>query len=301
MATRRRTSASTRGTRGANGAADHPELSTLALYEKYVLGTARFVELPIKELYIDHKYQRELNEGQVKKIANNFDYDLFEPPTVNDRSHWPGYKGRQWAMIDGQHRREAAKRNNLETITCRVISVPPEREAELFVELNRQRLWLNPLAAFKAELARGNPAAKEIEKCLADRGLEVGSGVYKAGQRTNGKAVMAIASMKKIYSQGGYVGLAKVVDVAAAAWPEDDSQRFQGNILLGIDAFLNSQRNVDLDRLAERLESVTARQLVAKGQALWYAWKGLGEGPLSKKSLVDAIGEEVRRLYRKHR
>jgi len=188
------------------------------------------------------------------------------------------------------------------SMTCRIISVSPEKEAELFVALNRQRLWLPPVAAFKAELTAGNPAAKEIVKCLADRDLEVGAPGYKpgTGERRTGNKVMAIAAMKRIYAQGGYVGLGRVIDVAVEAWPEDDNQRFAGQILLGIDNFLGANRNVDLSRLAYRLQALTARQLLAKAQARLFGWKSVGDKN-ENRSVVDAVADEIGRAYRKQR
>lgn len=302
MATRRRTTTAsrTRTRTGSNGAQDPTELKTLAVYEKYVLGTSRFMEIPTKDLYVDHKYQRELADSQVKRISNDFDVNLFEPPTVNDRGEWEHYKGQRFALIDGQHRFAAAKKLHMETITCRIVSVSPEKEAELFVFLNRQRLWLSPISAFKAELQAGNPGAKEIVRCLRERDLEVGNAKYAGSQRSNGRAVMAIAAMKRIYAQGGHVGLGRVLDVAMAAWPEDDNQRFAGQTLLGLDTFLGSNKNVDLDRLGHRLQAVTARQLLAKAQARWYAWKGLDDRN-SNRSSIDAVADEIGRIYRKHR
>lgn len=304
MATARTTRSRTRSrtTQGKNGGAGNPaELKTLAVYEKYVLGTARFMEIPTKDLFVDNKYQRDLNEAQVKRITNNFDTDLFEPPTVNDRSGWgTGYKGKRFALIDGQHRKEAALRINKPSITCRVVSVAPEREAELFVLLNRQRLWLNPIQSFKAELSAGNPAAKEIVNTLNDRGLDIGHARYTAQQRANGKTIMAIAALKRIYAQSGSVGLGRVLDVANEAWPEDDSQRFAGQVLLGIDLFLGKNRNTDLERLSYKLQNVTSRQLLAKATARWHAWKGLGEGRESTRSVIDAVSEEIKKVYRRH-
>lgn len=292
---RRRTTTRTRG----NGAKKSPtELKTLAVYEKYVLGTSRFMEIPTKDLYIDRKYQRELSDAQVKRISNGFDIDLFEPPTVNDRGEWDHYKGQRFALIDGQHRWAAAKLLHMDSITCRIVTVSPEKEAELFVFLNRQRLWLSPVSSFKAELQAGNPAAKEIVRCLAERDLEVGTAKYAGIQRTNGKAVMAIAALKRIYAQGGHVGLGRVLDIAKDAWPEDDNQRFSGQVLLGLDTFLGSNKNVDLERLANKLQYVTGRQLLAKAQARWYAWKGLDDRN-AQRSTIDAVADEIGRIYRK--
>ena len=262
-------------------------LTALRVLDKYVLGTSQFMEIPLTDLHVDGKYQREPNETGIHRIVANFDINLFEPPTVNDRSGWQGYKGQRWALIDGQHRSEAARRIGMSTITCRVVAVESAMEAELFVQLNRQRLWLNPLQAYKAELEAGNPAVREIQMCLSERNLKIGA-------KAEG-TVSAVVALKRIYSSGGYVGLARVLDTASLSWPADDSERFSGKSLLGIYAFLTSNPRADLNRLAERLASVTPRHLQARASQRWHAWKGLG----NKASIVDALADEIGRIYRK--
>lgn len=284
MATKTANRKTTRKSNGNGGG-----LTSLAVHERYVLGTARFMEIPTKDLYVDPKYQRDLNEPAIKRMTSGFNLDLFEPPTVNDRSGWEHYKGQRFALIDGQHRKVVAVALRMPTVTCRLVSVPPEKEAELFVLLNRQRLWLTPVQAFKAELLAGNPAAREIAACLSDRGFAVGN--------PNGNpSIACVAAMKRIYSQGGYAGLGRVVDLANTAWPFDDRQRFSGQILLGLHTFFAKTPRANDQRLADKLAYFTARHILAKGTARWHAWQGLGQ---NGKSVVDAISDEIGKTYRR--
>lgn len=279
-------------TRKRTKVTDTPQ--TFALYERYVLGTARFMEIPTKDLYVDHRYQRDINHPAIKRMTAAFSLELFEPPTVNDRSGWDHYRGQRFALLDGQHRKVVAQNLKMPSITCRIVTVSPETEAELFVQLNRQRIWLSPIQAFKAELRAGNPAVQEIVACLAERGLQVGN---PNGSGHGSNYVACVSAMKRIYAQSGYVGLARSVDVARLSWPEDDRQRFSGSVLLGVHTYLANNPKVDLGRLSEKLANVTARHLQAKGTARWHAWQGLGEK--KGKSVVDAISDEIMKAYRK--
>ena len=273
-------------------------MKTLAVNERYVLGTARFMEIPTKDLFVDDKYQRALNSAQIKRMFGNFKVDLFETPTVNDRSGWAGYHGKRFALIDGQHRWHVAKLLKMPTMTCRLVAVSPQEEAVLFVELNRQRQWVTPVMAFKAELHAGNPAAREINACLAERGLVVANPHFKSGHASF-NVVACVAAMKRIYAQTGYAGLSRVVDLSLATWPAEDTQRFSGQVFLAIHTFFikNKSKKVDIERLSVKLSNVTARYLIAKGTARWHAWQGLGEG--GKGSVVDAIADEIGKTYRK--
>jgi len=266
----------------------------MAVGEKYILGNARFVEIPVNDLFVDKKYQRELNEVAVKRMVANYDTNLFEPPTINDRSEWDGYKGPRFTLIDGQHRKAVAKKMGFTTITCRVVSVHPEMEANLFVELNRQRIWLAPIAAWKAELTAGNPAAVEIKACLDARGLRVMNQNEKT--RENANSVAAISSMKKIYARGGTVGLGRTLDVVLTTWDEDEGSRFNGNLLTGIHKFISKNPKVDIEKLGQKLSRLTPTQLLAKSSARYYAWKSLGT---THKGVVDAIADEIGKAYRR--
>ena len=268
-----------------------PGLQSRRLLEEYVLGTARFIEIPVKDLYVDQKYQRELNETAVTRMVSSYDPNLFEPPTVNDRHAWNGYKGPRWALIDGQHRRAMARKLGIETVTCRVISVAPEHEAQIFVELNRQRLWLSPMSQFHSELGSKNPAALEIENCLNERGLSV---QQRKTEREPTK-VACVVALKNIYASSGAVGLGKTMDVVLATWDETDPRRFSGIIVQGIHRFISKNRNADLDKLADRLSRMTATSLLAKASARYYAWKSLG----AHKSHLDGVVDEIGKAYRR--
>lgn len=270
------------------------ELKTLAVYERYVLGTARFMEIPTGDLFIDKTYQRTVNQTAVSRIISGFDFHKFEPPTVNDRHDWPHYRGPRFALIDGQHRWVVAQEMGMLTLTCRLVSVPPEDEPKLFVELNRQRIWLPPVAAFKGELAAGNAAAKEIQACVSERGLKIASAQYSHADKREGMSIACISTVKRIYAVSGYVGLGRIIDIITSSWPATDGQRFAGNIFLGLHLFLRQNKNIDVARLVSRLRRTTSQQVLAKGSARYHAWKSLGE----KGGAVEAIADEIAKMYR---
>ena len=104
-----------------------------------------------------------------------------------------------------------------------------------------------------------------------------------------------VQALKKIYSSAGFIGVARTIDVAMLSWPEDDLERFNGSVMAALNQFLQKNNRTDLNRLAERLSTTTARHLLARASQRWHAWKQLGKSA----SLVDAIVDEIGRLYRK--
>lgn len=258
-------------------------LSAVRVLDQYVLGTHNFREIPLGNLVIDSDYQREINESAIQRIVNSFDANKFEPPTVNERSK------SAFALIDGQHRYEVARRLSMPTMTCRVIKVDHAMEAKLFVELNRNRIWVTPVARFKAELAAGNPAAAEIKECAATRGLTI------AGS-SNGTSVAAVTALQKVYARGGFVGLARLFDTITLAWDAETERRFSGDIIGGIDLFYEENAKADMLRLAEKLATTTPTSVKAKAQQRWHGYQSIGN---DNKSLKSCIADEIQRVYRK--
>jgi hypothetical protein len=258
-------------------------LSAVRVLDQYVLGTHNFREIPLNNLVVDADYQRDLNENAIQRIVNSFDQNKFEPPTVNERSKTV------FALVDGMHRFEVAKRLKMPTITCRVVKVDHATEAKLFVELNRNRIWVTPVARFKAEIASSNPAALEIKECAATRGLSIGN-------TSNGTSVAAITSLQKVYARGGFVGLARLFDTITLSWDAETERRFAGDIVLGIDLFYEENPKADMLRLAEKLAATTPTSIKAKAQQRWHGYQAIGN---AHKSLKSCVADEIQKVYRK--
>lgn len=255
-------------------------LSAVRVLDQYVLGAHNFREIPLGNLVVDRDYQRDINESAVQRIVNNFDANKFEPPTVNERSKTV------FALIDGQHRYEVARRLSMPTMTCRVIKVDHATEARLFVELNRNRIWVTPVARFKAEVDAGNPAALEIKECAATRGLTIGNS-------KNG--IPAVTALQKVYARGGFVGLARLFDTITLSWDADTVRRFSGDIIGGVDLFFEENPKAEMLRLTEKLSTTTPTMLKAKAQQRWHGYQSIGN---DKKSVKSCIADEIQRVYR---
>lgn len=254
-------------------------------WQTHLLGHHEFREIPVEKLYVDPAYQRELNEAAMKRYVNGFDPNLFEPLTVNERKNG---NGRTFALLDGQHRKVVAQKLGNKTVTCRVLHVDPDTEASLFVRLNKERIHLSPVQAFKADLAARNPACVEIHKCIESRNLAIGS---KGDRQT----INAVVALQKVYARGGFVRLARLLDTIILAWPEDEPSRFQGQILMGLDDFLASLFHLDVNKVAEKLARTTPDQLLARANKRWHGHRALGE---TQKSIVNCVAEAIEIAYR---
>jgi hypothetical protein len=114
------------------------------------VGNKIFCSIPIDQLRIDHDmYQRPLQRS-FQHIMDNWDNDKCDPITVNYRND--GY----FYVINGQHRTEAAKRRNIDSIVCDVfVGLTLKEEAELFAGQYDGNTKLSPVDSYKANLIRG--------------------------------------------------------------------------------------------------------------------------------------------------
>jgi hypothetical protein len=120
--------------------------------------------LPKDSFVVDHHYQRhtssERSQQIIAKIARNFLWARFQPPTVT-----PGPKGK-YLVIDGQHRIAAAVQR--EDISLVPVYIVPELtlqdQASNFVAINRDRVGLTPLAIHHAMVTMGDPEALRIKE-----------------------------------------------------------------------------------------------------------------------------------------
>lgn len=248
----------------------------------YQIGAHKIAEIPADRFVIETEYQRMLNEAKVDAISRQYNPHLDELLTVNRR------KNGEFALIDGQHRLASGRRLGHDKFVCRVVEVSPEEEARLFIDLNRNRIFLTPVAMFKAELAAKVPIAIEITKVLAERDFHIGK---KEGRGR----IECVVALKRIYSRGGWVGLARALDALCLAWPDDEPGRFQANVLLGVDEYLHRRKgDVDLNALGFKLSKVTARRLLAQASEAWHSSRREG-----KASMVDCVASEIERLHRR--
>lgn len=185
-------------------------------------GTPRY--LRVSSLTTDPRYERPLNMGQVKRIAENFDPDAIGMLYVSHRSDGTD------VILDGQHRAKAMVRMGWadQMVPCFVYeNMTIEDEARVFRIINEGRRRLSPLDLYRARLTEGDREAKDIHNILSMEGIRVGSG---EGPNT----LAAIAAVQKIYSNAGRDICRASIHIAHQTWGQADNKGLQAPILVGI-------------------------------------------------------------------
>ncbi|KAF0102206.1 MAG: ParB domain-containing protein nuclease [Rhodospirillaceae bacterium] len=132
----------------------------------------RVVWLDLALLVIDKTYQREISKmgaAHVNRILLAFNWNHYQPIVVSERDDGT------YAVIDGQHRLEAAKRHPLiDSLPCYIIEAPDAaKQAAIFVAVNSRRIALTSLQQFHAAVAARQPEAMVAAGLCADAGVTI--------------------------------------------------------------------------------------------------------------------------------
>lgn len=207
---------------------------------------------------------RPTSKVKVKKIASEFDPDALGVIYVSRRDDGTN------AVLDGNNRIEALISMGWEDqkVPAHVYhNLSPEREAELFVEFNRDRTKPKPIDIFRARVVARDEDALAITKILATRGLVVS--IHKQHG-----SVMAVQALQTVYNSVGGRVLGEVLDVAANAWGKGHLA-FQSDIIFGLGAVLARYgRTVNPTRLAKRLAKYEPSAIVTQARMLKQAEHG---------------------------
>lgn len=198
----------------------------------------QLMRVPLKELIVDHTYQRNVSLDHVRIIARNFDPMLLGVITVNVRTGDSGVY-----VIDGQHRVEALRQISAVTdVLCLVYyGLDQELEAKLFSGPQVTRRTINPLSRLRASLVAKDPRALEIVEIVQRNGFEIHWGGASTG--TAGR-IASIQTIEKIHEKVIKGHLDAVLSVIRDGWRERGPELIPAKLMQGLDVTMRRHRNL---------------------------------------------------------
>ena len=220
-------------------------------------------ELPVKKLFVDHRYQREMKPGHVRKIAENFDPKLFGTLVVSKRN------GGKYAVIDGQQRLESAKLLKVTALPCEIISCETVREeSRIYRLLNVSPKRVTNLEIFKTSLVEGDPVSRGLHRLMKSYGLELWQ------QGTNRKVgwptFFCISQLLRMYRIQGEDHLSEIFDVLIHAYDETRPENANSAFMVGgLSRFiLAADEAYDGDRLRACLKGAEPNKIKAEADGV---------------------------------
>lgn len=177
----------------------------------------KVVWLDLGLLEVDHRYQREITQDgrkHIGRILKDFNWNKYQPVVVTESGEG------KYAVIDGQHRLEAAKKHPLiDSLPCYVIDAPDlAAQAEIFIAVNSDRRGLTGLNRVWAAVASGNVEAAAIAEACEKAGVTI-----PRNNPSGGLAPRTLIGAYILLRYIGKLGRAAVLDalaLCAEAWPE---------------------------------------------------------------------------------
>lgn len=177
----------------------------------------RVVWLDLALLTIDKTYQREISKqgaAHVNRILLSFNWNHYQPIVVSERDDGI------YAVIDGQHRLEAAKRHPLiESLPCYIIdAADAAKQAAIFVAVNSRRIALTSLQQFHAAVAAKQPEAMSAAGLCRDAGVTI----LKAPPSYDipPRSIISPFTLLKMVRQVGRPAVATAIKLLAETHPE---------------------------------------------------------------------------------
>ncbi|OJZ69463.1 hypothetical protein BRW65_22935 [Mycobacterium paraffinicum] len=214
----------------------------------------------VDELFVDPSYQRAVDMGRARKLAAGWDRRLAGVIEISDRGdgHSPRY-----AVVDGQHRWEAARlRDPQASMVARVHEgLTVADEARLFDRLNRERRRPSTWDHWQARKASGDPDVLAIEHVVTSLELQIHH-APKAGN------VRCTATLEKLFALGGADLIRDTLELIVQVW-DLRMDAYDAPLVHGIGLIQHHLGDrIDPERLADTLLGVLPTALRTHAAAL---------------------------------
>lgn len=240
----------------------------------------RFEIVPLSAMEVDATYQRPLTTFW-KEVVDDFNPALVGTLIVSERRS--GKKN----IVDGQTRWTAMKELKLPDVPCLIYEgLSKADEARLFADIQTKRRGMRSYDRFRAELVAKRPRAMDISRIATKSGFDL---TADEGPKT----IKAIAALEKTWKYGPD-HLEDVLLVIRDAWGTDDKTAISARLVNGISHFLRYQEGVDLDRLVDRLRSVTPSMVSHRASSLREGGMSGGGETIMAEAIINEYGKRRR-------
>lgn len=189
--------------------------------------------VPIADMKVSPKAQREFKESHAADYAADFDLEALGYPVVSKRDG-------NFYIVDGQHRVAALKMIGWgdQSIQCEVYDgLTESEEAELFLRRDKRRA-IQAFDRFRIGVVAEREEETDINRIIMGCGLRVATD-------QDPKSIAAVGALHKTYRNGGAKVLSRSVRILRDGFP-DDPAAFHRPLVEGA-GLLCQRYNGDLD------------------------------------------------------
>lgn len=198
----------------------------------------------LADLVIDRRYQRNITGAgrkAIQRIADGFDWRKYQPILVAPT------EGGKMAVVDGQHRAHAAALCGIEKLPAMTVPMTPSQQAAGFAAINRDRIKMNPLSIYRAELAAGTDWAVGVKEAVEAAGCAMALSTPSQKNKIEG-TVYSVSLIRRMIANGEGEAVTAGLRSIKNSNQGDEVQSYNGAILaVWLAAIAQNQRFLRLD------------------------------------------------------
>lgn len=198
----------------------------------------------LSDLVIDRQYQRSITSAgraAIQRIADGFDWRKYQPILVAPTD------GGRMAIVDGQHRAHAALLCGIKKLPAMTVAMTPREQAAGFAAINRDRISMNPLSIYRAELAAGSDWAQQVKMAVEEAGCVIATS-SPSQKNKRPKTIYAVSLIRRMIASGEAAAVTTGLRAIADSAMQDDVGSYNGMTLaIWLGAISSDQRFAKLD------------------------------------------------------
>jgi len=244
----------------------------------------RCVLWPVNKLFVDPKYQRDKIQNRVDVLTKIFDEKYMDPITISPRPNGMA------AIVDGQHRYEAAVQAGAKEILCREVKFGSlQAEAKAFGDMNRMRKPPSGIELFRSSIVAKKKEAVALYTILSDLGLKIYG--YDT-QATAWNNIHCLGVVQRIHALRGDDNLRTVLGTLKSIY-QGDTGAFASPMIRALDMLLSEYgEKIKQDVLRRALEGVSPVILIRRASSLSEV-KGGGQAIYVRRQIIHAYNRLV--------
>lgn len=204
-------------------------------------------------------YQRPVDERNVKRLIDEWDLSLMDPPVVS-------FRDGSFNLVEGQHRVIALRRiygDNIK-VPCKIhYGLTYQQEAELCYKLDQAKKRLSAAQAVNALVeSESDPDIMEIQRLVEANGF-----IWALDKKIPGEyEIIAVRAVINAYKLLGGASFDRMLRLMSAAW-HGAPCTLKANFISGMALFLKTYETELVDRTAiKRLSPIAPEEVILRGK-----------------------------------